>query len=103
VGAALVLVASAALALGACQRKAEPPVGVEEEPPAPAVAAKGATPVLPAAPIGTFDAISNTAMSVTGGLSAGDGGLKFDQGQRYTLAGHALAKGGDRFAASGAT
>ena len=101
--AALLLIAAAALALGACQRKAEPPVGVEEEPPAPAVAAKGATRVLPAAPVGAFDAISNTAMSITGGLTAGDGGLKFDQGQRYTITGQALAKGGDRFAASGAT
>jgi len=93
----IVSVALAAVALSACQRKAEPPMATE------APAAKAATPPAPAPPSGKFDAISNTAMSVTGDLTASEDMLKFDQGQHYRVVGDSVAKGDDRFASSGAT
>ena len=50
------------------------------------------------APEGQFEAVTNTAMGVTGDLTAAAGGLTFEQGQSYGLSGLALAKGADPYA-----
>jgi hypothetical protein len=86
------------LAMSACQQPQalEPAAKRPTPPPEPTAA------VSP--PIGEFAAISNTAMSLTGdvvGSAAGE--LRFERGQVYGLGGGAEARGGDRFAASGAT
>lgn len=78
---------------------------------APVVSAKPAepTPVMPAVappvtvPIGKFDAISTTAMGVTGDLTATSDGFVFSQGQTYGLVGAGQAKGADSFATTGST
>lgn len=54
-------------------------------------------------PRGKFDAISNTAMGVTGDLSAADGGFAFSQGQTYSLEGVGEAKGADPYASTKAS
>ena len=98
----LILIAAVAAALGGGQKKPEPPLASEGQPQA-VQTADGKTLPAPAPPAGKFDAMSNTAISITGDLTAVDDTLKFDQGQVYRIAGASLAKGGDRFASSGAT
>ena len=92
-----VLVFTAVLLAG-CDRAAEParePAASAGPTPAPAAAAV-------TVPSGKFDAISNTAMGVTGDLTATGGDFVFAQGQTYSLAGAGEAKGADPYATTGA-
>lgn len=88
--------AAALLALAACDR---PPPSV---PPAKAASQAEAPPAI-AVPTGTFDAISNTAMGVTGNLVATPAGFAFARGQAYDLTGAGTVKGADPYASSGAS
>lgn len=97
---ALVLVA--ALQAG-CDRGSTPaPAPAPVAPVEPVVASPAiAAPVT--APTGKFDAISTTAMGVTGDLTATSDGFVFSQGQTYGLVGAGQAKGADPFGATGST
>ena len=85
-----------------CERSTEPAVPV----PSPAVVAPAApsvsTPTV-AAPRGEFDAISNTAMGVTGDLSATGARFAFSQGQTYSLEGVGAVRGADPYAVTKAS
>lgn len=89
-----------AMTLAACDRAAEPaapPAAPAAE--TPTTASPPPTPVSAIlAPEGQFDAISNTAMSVTGDLTGAAGGLTFAQGQDYGLSGVAAGKAVDAYA-----
>lgn len=88
------------LVLAGCGRpeeRAAPAAPVAEA--APATVAPPATPVSTIlAPEGQFDAISNTAMGVTGDLTGAAGALTFSQGQEYGLSGVATGKAADAYA-----
>lgn len=98
-GRALIL--AALLAVAACDRPAQPAADA----PTPAAADPAPAPVAAAiiVPDGKFDAISNTAMSVTGDLTAQNGAFTFAQGQTYRLEGAALAVGADAYATTKAS
>lgn len=99
-----------ALALGAalllqagCDRKPAAPPAAPAPPaatmtPAPAPVAVPVTP-----PEGKFDAITNTAIGVTGDMTAAGGALTFAQGQSYTLVGEGHLKGADPYASTKAS
>ncbi len=94
-------IAFAGLAQAGCDRATAPT-------PAPVVAAESApaSPALPppvTVPTGKFDAISTTAMGVTGDLTGTSDGFVFSQGQTYGLVGTGQAKGADPFGATGDT
>lgn len=55
------------------------------------------------APEGKFDAISNTALGVTGDMAAAGGILSFAQGQTYNLVGEGRLKGSDPYASTRAS
>lgn len=102
--AAAVLALAVGLQAG-CDRSAEPaePAKPVASPAVVApVAAAPATATL-AAPRGKFDAISTTAMGVTGDLSATDGGFAFSQGQTYGLEGVGTVGGADPYAVTKAS
>ncbi len=92
-----------------CDRAAKP----ASEPAKPAETAAGsaiAPAVAPAptaasvvVPRGKFDAISNTAMGVTGDLTAVDGVFTFSQGQTYSLEGAGMVKAGEPYATTKAS
>lgn len=90
------------LALAGCRAAGpaeapQPPAPAETPPLAPAAPAE----IL--APEGQFDAITNTAMSVTGDLTAAAGALTFSQGQSYGLSGVATGKAADAYASTKAS
>lgn len=95
---------AALLMLGACERTApasepaEPEVAVATTP----AAAPSAAPAPDTAtvPQGEFDAISNTAMGVTGALTSAGGVLTFEKGQSYAIESVTLARGADPYDAS---
>jgi hypothetical protein len=100
-----VLAAFAVCLQTGCDRAAEPaskPAASTEAAPAPA-AAPAAAPIAIMVPSGKFDAISNTAMGITGDLAAADGGFAFSQGQAYSLAGAGEVKAADPYATTGAS
>lgn len=93
----------ATVCLAGCNQAAEP--AAEQSPApvaAPAVISAPSHVVSPAvtAPRGKFDAISTTAMGVTGDLSAADGDFAFSQGQTYRLEAAGEAKGADPYAST---
>lgn len=96
------LAALAVLGATGCDRAAKPapqPTDAPAEAPAPApspVSAPAIATIL--TPEGQFDAISNTAMSITGDLTAAAGALTFSQGQDYGLSGVAIGKASDTYA-----
>lgn len=98
-----------ALALGAalllqagCDRKPAAPPAAPAAPVATAPApAPVAVPVTP--PEGKFDAITNTALGVTGDMTAAGGALTFAQGQSYSLVGEGHLKGSDAYASTKAS
>lgn len=101
------VLAAAALAMllalpAGCDRSAEPAKPVPAQPVAAPVAAGVPTPTL-ASPRGKFDAISTTAMGVTGDLSATEAGFAFSQGQTYGLEGVGTVGGADPYAVSKAS
>ena len=85
------------LAAGCDRKAAEPPA-------APASSVPVAEAPAPAAPVvaleGGYAAISNTAMGITGDLTASAGTMKFAQGQSYSLEGVATLKGGSAYAST---
>jgi hypothetical protein len=96
-----------ALALGAmlmlqagCDRK---PAAPPSEPAAAPVAAPAPVVVPATPPEGEFDAISNTALGVTGAMTAADGELTFAQGQAYSVSGEGRLKGAAPYASTKAT
>lgn len=103
---ALTLSFTGLLVLAACDRK---PMDIPAR--APAAADPAATPAAPgpspaaaiSTPSGEFDAISNTAMSVTGSFTAAGGKLAFEQGQTYGLSGVSALKAADPYAATKAS
>lgn len=102
-----ILAAFAVCLQAGCDRAAEPasePVPATE-PAAATVAAPATASAATAvtAPNGKFDAISNTAMGITGDLAAADGGFAFSQGQAYSLAGAGEVKAADPYATTGAS
>jgi len=87
------------LSLAACDRAAEPAASAAQSPVEAPDTPSRPTPVSAVlAPEGQFDAISNTAMSVTGDLTGAAGGLTFSQGQEYGLSGVAIGKAADGYA-----
>lgn len=100
---ALVGLALAVLVQAGCDRAdkpaAEPVVSAESTLAAPAVPAPASVTL----PTGKFDAISTTAMGVTGDLTATSDGFVFSQGQAYGLVGAGKAKGADPYGATGDT
>jgi hypothetical protein len=95
------------LMLAACERAtpaaepAQPDVAVIATP---ASAPKAApAPDTATVPQGEFDAISNTAMGVTGALTSAGGVLTFEKGQSYAIESVALARGADPYDASKAS
>lgn len=100
---ALVGLALAAVLQAGCDRAAKP----TPAPAAPAQPALVAPAVPPPAPVtvptGKFDAISTTAMGVTGDLTATSDGFVFSQGQAYGLLGAGEAKGADPYGTTGDT
>lgn len=92
-----------ALLQAGCDR-AETPAAPAAPGEAPAGAAPGLAPISEVlGPEGEFDALSNTAMSITGDLSAAANGLTFAQGQSYGLSGVARATGADPYASAKAS
>ena len=95
---------AALMMLSACERAApaaapaESDVAVTRPEPAAAPAPDTAT-----VPQGEFDAISNTAMGVTGALTSAGGVLTFEKGQSYAIESVALARGVDPYDASKST
>ncbi|MDP3494531.1 MAG: hypothetical protein Q8R82_15580 [Hyphomonadaceae bacterium] len=85
-----------------CDRSAEPAKPVASPTVVAPVTAARPTPTL-AAPRGKFDAISTTAMGVTGDLSATEAGFAFSQGQTYGLEGVGTASGADPYAVTKAS
>lgn len=104
-GSVLAVLTVAAVLQAGCDRAAEPtrePAASTEPAPAPtATPAPDAAAV--AVPSGKFDAISNTAMGVTGDLTATGGDFIFAQGQTYSLVGAGEAKAADPYATTGAS
>jgi hypothetical protein len=103
-----VLAASAIALLGALQAGCGQPAAEQAEPAKPvqsppAAVSPATTAASVTAPQGKFDAISNTAMGVTGDLSATGGGFAFSQGQTYGLEGVGTAKGADPYAVTKAS
>lgn len=101
----LAALAAACILQTGCDRAATStagPVKPTETVAAPAVAAAVAT-ALVVVPSGKFDAISNTAMGVTGDLKAEDGVFTFAQGQTYSLEGAGAAKAGAPYATTKAS
>lgn len=92
---------AAVVVLAACGRPAE------KAPEAPAAPAAETPPAAPtpavAIPEGRFEAITNTAMGVTGDLDAAGGTFKFAQGQSYGLAGEATLKAAAPYASTKAS
>lgn len=91
--AVLATLALVAVLQAGCDRATKPAAAPAE--PAPA------SPVVPppvTVPTGKFDAISTTAMGVTGDLTGTSDGFVFSQGQTYGLVGAGQAKGADPFA-----
>ncbi|WP_312164079.1 hypothetical protein [Phenylobacterium sp.] len=96
-----------ALALGAllllqagCERK---PAAPPTPPAAPTAAPPEALAVPVTPPEGRFDAISNTALGVTGDMTGAAGVLTFAQGQSYGLVGEGRLKGSDPYASTKAS
>ncbi|KRB44585.1 hypothetical protein [Phenylobacterium sp. Root700] len=89
-----------------CDRAAKPasePAKPAETAAAPLIAPGPATGPAVVVPSGKFDAISNTAMGVTGDLRAEGGVFTFAQGQTYSLEGAGAAKAGDPYAVTKAS
>jgi hypothetical protein len=85
------------LAAGCDRKPAEPPAAS----PASVPVAEAPAPAAPiVGPEGAYVAISNTAMGVTGDLTASAGTLKFAQGQSYRLEGVATLKGASAYAST---
>lgn len=107
----LLIASLSALALvqAGCDRRQEETAqsSAEQPPAAPGGAAPQAAAPAPVAailaPEGQFEAVTNTAMSVTGDLTAAAGALSFAQGQSYGLSGVAVAKGADPYASTKAS
>lgn len=102
----LSIVLAGALLLAACDRKpaqdaAPAPTAAAVAPAAPEPAATSPAPVAP--PSGEFDAISTTAMGVTGDLTAADGAVTSAQGQSYSLSGVSTLKAAEDYAATKAS
>lgn len=96
--------AVATVSLAGCNQAAKPAGEPSQSPEAVITPAAISTPSpIVTAPRGTFDAISNTAMGVTGDLSAADGDFAFSQGQTYRLEGVAEARGADPYASTKAS
>lgn len=106
-GSVFAVLALAAGLQAGCDRAAKPaPAPAPAPEPAALAEPEPAAPVVPApvtVPTGKFDAISTTAMGVTGDLTATSEGFTFSQGQAYSLAGAGEAKGADPYGTTGAT
>lgn len=96
---ATALLAATVLQAG-CDQGGKP--AAEPVQPAPPATVLAPSPAV-TAPSGKFDAISSTAMGITGDLSAVDGGFAFSQGQAYSLEGAGEAKGADPYAVTKAS
>ncbi|MBB3890257.1 hypothetical protein GGQ61_000954 [Phenylobacterium haematophilum] len=95
-GAALACL-SLLLAAGCDRKPAEPPAA----PPASVPVAEAPAPAAPVVGLeGAYAAISNTAVGVTGDLTASAGTLRFAQGQSYRLEGVSTLKGARAYAST---
>ncbi len=100
--AAALACVSLLLAAG-CDRKPVEAPAAPTTPPASAPVEAPLPAATIAAPEGAYDAISNTAMGVTGDLAGSGGALKFAQGQSYRLEGLATVKAAGAYAATKAS
>lgn len=95
------------LMLSACERAAPATEPAQAEAPVTATPASAPqtapAPDTATVPQGEFDAISNTAMGVTGGLTSAGGVLTFEKGQSYAIESVALARGADPYDSSKAS
>lgn len=100
--AVLAALTLAAVLQAGCDRATKPVDAPAAVPAEPAPAALAAPPPV-TVPTGKFDAISTTAMGVTGDLTGTSDGFVFSQGQTYGLVGAGQAKGADPFGTNGDT
>lgn len=97
----LLAVGTLAAVIAGCDRK-QP--DAEPQPAAPAATAPAAASAAAVSvPEGRFEALSNTAMGVTGDLEAAGGQLKFGQGQTYTVTGAGVLKAAAAYASTKAS